>query len=73
VLHFDAATDLVTNVTNLPPNTVALWLHNTDPNLVSRFVPSTRTIYAYFYYTTGAGQDFNNRGWMDTLTYLGPR
>jgi hypothetical protein len=73
VLHFDAATDLVTNVTNLPPNTVAMWLHNTDPNLVSRFIPGSRTIYAYFYYTTGAGQDFNNRGWSDTLTYLGPR
>jgi hypothetical protein len=73
VLNFDPATDLVTSVNNLPPNTVNIQLHNTDPNLVSRFEAATRTIYAYFFYTTGAGQDFNNRGWSDTLYYIGPR
>lgn len=72
-LTFDPATDLVTSAFNIPPNTTPIVLHTTDPNLVSRYVPATKTIYAYFYYFTGAGQDFNNRGWSDTLTYLGPR
>ncbi len=72
VLVFDLSTNLVTTVTNAG-GTVPLVLYTGAGAPISRYDPSTKKIYAYFYYFTGAGQDFSNRGWSDTLSYIGPR
>ena len=71
-IEFNPSTDLATNIYQTPPNTTPIFMHTT-PTLISRYDENTKTIYAYFYYVTGAGQDFSNRGWIDTLTYIGPR
>lgn len=71
VLEFDGNTNLLTGVTNRGGAT-PLFVY-TAPGIQGRYDPSDKTIYAYFYYVTGAGQDFSNRGWSDTLTYIGPR
>lgn len=72
VLEFNTATDVVTSVSNAG-GTTPMVLYSGAGAPVSRFDPATRTVYAYFYYFTGAGQDFSNRGWSDTLTYIGSR
>lgn len=71
VLTFDGNTDLITGVHN-GGGATPLFVHSA-PGIQGRYDPVTKTIYAYFYYVTGAGQDFTNRGWSDTLTYIGPR
>jgi hypothetical protein len=70
-ITFNPATDLGTQVINKGSAT-QMFMH-VSPTLVTRYDENTKTIYAYFYYITGAGQDFSNRGWSDTLTYIGPR
>lgn len=71
-LEFDLATDIVTRAYNTGSATpIVLYTGAGAP--VSRYDATEKKIYAYFYYFTGAGQDFSNRGWSDTLTYVGPR
>lgn len=72
VLVFDLATDVVTSAYNSGSAT-PIVLHTGPGAPVSRYDAADKKIYAYFYYFTGAGQDFSNRGWSDTLTYIGPR
>jgi len=69
---FDPATNLVTDVYNAG-GTVAIRLATPPAAPVSRYDEATRTMYIYWYYFTGANQDFSNRGWSDTLYYVGPR
>jgi hypothetical protein len=71
VLTFDGTTNQITGVHN-GGGATPLFLH-TGPGINNYYDPLTKTIYAHFYYVTGAGQDFTNRGWSDTLTYIGPR
>ena len=71
-LAFDAGTNVVTSAYNTG-GSVPIVLYTGPGAPVSRFDPVTKTVYAYFYYYTAAGQDFSNRGWNDTLTYIGPR
>lgn len=66
---FNTTTNQVTEIYNLDPTLTISML--TDPNYgagVSRYDEATKTIYAYFMYS-------NNplRGFLDTLTYVGPR
>lgn len=72
VLVFDLATDVVTSAYNSGSAT-PIVLHTGAGAPVSRYDAVEKKIYAYFYYYTGAGQDFTNRGWSDTLSYVGPR
>jgi hypothetical protein len=71
---FNPATNEVASVRNTASSTATLWVAfpPASPG-VGRFEPASKTMYVYWYYTTGAGQDFSNRGWSDTLTYLGSR
>jgi hypothetical protein len=69
---FDPATDLVTDVHNAGgPTAMSMYTGPGAP--VSRYDPATRTIYLYFYYATSPTNNFSNRGWSDTLVYVGPR
>jgi hypothetical protein len=72
VMEFNTTTDIATNIFNAGGATPIL-MHTGAGAPVSRFDPATKTIYAYFYYFTGPGQDFTNRGWSDTLTYVRSR
>ncbi len=65
---FNPVTNLVTGIRNYV-GTTSLFLGPVP----GRWDPSTKTMYLQFFYTTGANQDFSNRGWSDTLTYVGPR
>ncbi len=71
VVEFNPTTNLGVNVYNAIPGT-QIFMYNSTTS-VTRFEPSTKTMYVYWYYITGAGQDFSNRGWSDTLTYVGSR
>lgn len=73
-IEFDANTNLVTDVYNRNvAGGVPVVFQPPPVAPVSRYDPATKTVYVYFYYYTGAGQDFSNRGWSDTLIYTGPR
>lgn len=72
VIDFNTTTDVATNIFNVGSAT-PIVMHTGAGAPVSRYVASTKKIYAYFYYYTAAGQDFSNRGWSDTLSYVRPR
>ncbi len=59
------------NVIAVAPYSGAIFM-GLGPN-PGNWNPTTKKVVAQYYYTTGANQDFNNRGWSDTLTYTGPR
>ena len=66
---FNPATNNVVSISNQGGPAVGLFL---GPN-PGKWDPVTKTITVQYFYTTGANQDFSNRGWSDTLRYLGPR
>lgn len=70
---FDPATNLMTAWDLTPyPTTVtpSVMTNGQVPGAgISRYDPATKTIYAYFYYNANP----TGRGFLDTLTYLGPR
>ncbi len=72
-VDFDPDTDLATDVYNVGSATPIEMYNDPAGELVSRYDEGTKTMYLYFFYYTGAGQDFSNRGWSDTLTYIGSR
>ncbi|NDF98562.1 MAG: DUF1735 domain-containing protein [Chitinophagia bacterium] len=72
VMEFNTTTDLATNIYNVGSAT-PIVMHTGAGAPVSRYDPITKKIFAYFYYYTAAGQDFTNRGWSDTLTYVRSR
>jgi hypothetical protein len=72
VMEFNTTTDVATNIYNVGSAT-PIVMHTGAGAPVSRYDPITKKIFAYFYYYTAAGQDFTNRGWSDTLTYVRSR
>lgn len=72
VIEFNTTTDVATNIYNVGGAT-PIVMHTGAGAPVSRYDPITKKIFAYFYYYTAAGQDFTNRGWSDTLTYVRSR
>ncbi len=72
-ITFNPATNEVNGIRNVGSATSLFVAYPPASPGVGRFEPASKTMYVYWYYTTGAGQDFSNRGWSDTLTYLGPR
>lgn len=72
VMEFNTTTDVATNIFNAG-GTIPIVMHTGPGAPVSRYDPVTKKIFAYFYYFTGPGQDFTNRGWSDTLTYVRSR
>jgi len=72
VMEFNTNTDVATNIYNVGSAT-PIVMHTGAGAPISRYDPVTKKIYAYFYYYTAAGQDFTNRGWSDTLTYVRSR
>lgn len=72
VMEFNTTTDVATNIYNVGGAT-PIVMHTGAGAPVSRYDPITKKIFAYFYYYTAAGQDFTNRGWSDTLTYVRSR
>jgi hypothetical protein len=71
VIEFNTSNDVATNIFNAG-GSIPIVMH-TAPGISNRYDAATKKIYAYFYYYTGAGQDFTNRGWSDTLSYVRPR
>ena len=68
VFTFDPTTN---NIISVAQNTSTIFI-GLGPN-PGGWDPATRTVTAQYFYTTGAGQDFSNRGWSDVLTYVGAR
>lgn len=71
VIEFNTNTDIATNIFNAG-GSIPIVMH-TASGISNRYDAATKKIYAYFYYYTGAGQNFTNRGWSDTLSYVRPR
>jgi hypothetical protein len=68
VVVFDPATNLITNIYNSDPAGPPITMFTGPGSGVSRYVPGTKTIYAYWNYN---GNPL--RAFFDTLTYLRPR
>ncbi|MEX1203183.1 MAG: DUF1735 domain-containing protein [Ferruginibacter sp.] len=64
---FDPSTNLVTNVFNNAGGTVIDIFAGTNSGQ-GRFIPSTKEMFVYWRYLMN-----NDRAFMDTLTYIGPR
>lgn len=64
---FDPSTNLVTNVFNNAGGTV-IDIYAGANSGQGRFIPATKAMFVYWRYNMN-----NDRGFMDTLTYIGPR
>jgi hypothetical protein len=67
-VYFDVNTNLVTDVKNADPTGPPISIYAGPGSGQGRYDPATKTMYVYFRYNAN-----DLRGFVDTLTYKGPR